>query len=586
MTRQNRFTTVHPGFRHLLAFSFLLAGGGCAIFQPRATNPTTQTDRLMKAYDDLAGGRFVVLADFEDPRHMELFQLISVSEQAKCVLDSRAGRKESGPAVLRCTAGSAEDTVVITDRSASSWHLTRDWRPYDLLLMSLSAPMDGLTAELSVAGGSDDSREVVHSSLPLHRGRNLVRLDLEELGERLPLDDIRELRLAFSGFEKPVTLLLDDLILVSNRRDIFGDSKNDEGALYVGQAGRRWQVGAGGRFELTFAYGQIVGWYDLGNDPFRLRNLVAGATLGPSPILVQDVVPPVGSPGMPGTAVSVYPRVLEANEVRVVLRTDWYTTDADESHSDDLLRRWTYTIYADGRMYVSVETPRSIAGESATSTGLAVFLTAAKGDAVQTHTSPRNQTDVAFATAHSETAGYSLLYALSGGHRLNTIRTRSRGGGQRITFAATRLDRAEARNSWRCLVWLAAIENYSSGELEQAAREYFEPQVLELQTGKIWRGADDTTTLHGFNQDQGCYELVAEEGQVRLTFDGSSNLAGRPTFRVRDSHDKDAWVYINHDLHTPLARTTEGDVLFRIPTTVTESVLVEILLRPAKGASQ
>ena len=74
-----------------MAAYLAISVGGCQSAHQGHGRPATQTDRLMQAYDDLRGGRFVVIADFENPLHMELFQLVSVSEQARCVLDKRGG---------------------------------------------------------------------------------------------------------------------------------------------------------------------------------------------------------------------------------------------------------------------------------------------------------------------------------------------------------------------------------------------------------------------------------------------------------------------------------------------------------------
>ena len=120
---------------------------------------------------------------------------------------------------------------------------------------------------MELAGGVGDEIVAVHSSIPLQPGWNLVRLDLAEVGESIPLDNVRRMRLSVSGLENPVDLHLDDILLTAYRQDVFGDSGDREGNLYVQRVGRHWRIGAGGQFELAFANGQIVAWYNLAADP-------------------------------------------------------------------------------------------------------------------------------------------------------------------------------------------------------------------------------------------------------------------------------------------------------------------------------
>ncbi|MEK7731570.1 MAG: hypothetical protein AAB363_06905, partial [Planctomycetota bacterium] len=273
-------------FCGVVALSCVTLLGACGGAKNLPPSGPTRADILMQVYPELQTGRFVVIADFEDPKHMDLFQLISVSEQAKCVWDRKGGRVETGAGGLRLTAGSSDDTIVIANRPDAQWYLKRDWRPYDLLLMSVNAPQRGLALDVVMASGPPEQRVSAQSSIALQRGWNGIRIDLAEVAEQIPLDDVREIRLAVAGVSKPAQVRLDDILLTGNRVDLVGDSRSSNGALYVQQVGRRWNIGAGGRFELTFANGQITNGYNLAADPNRLRNLVQGTTLGPSPVVV------------------------------------------------------------------------------------------------------------------------------------------------------------------------------------------------------------------------------------------------------------------------------------------------------------
>ena len=102
----------------------------------------------MAVYPDLENGRFLIISDFEDQKYMELFQLINVSGNAARTLNPQQGRKETGPGCLEFIAGSPDDTIVISNTAAIYWHLKRDWRNYDLLLMNIHSPQRNLAVEV------------------------------------------------------------------------------------------------------------------------------------------------------------------------------------------------------------------------------------------------------------------------------------------------------------------------------------------------------------------------------------------------------------------------------------------------------
>ena len=119
----------------------------------------TQTDRLMATYSDLQAARnFVVIADFENPAHMDLFQLIASSSEARCVLDPRGGRSDTGRHALRFVAGSSDDAVVVSNQVSQAWYLKRDWRAYDLLMMAVRAEQPGLDMLVAASGGRGEHR--------------------------------------------------------------------------------------------------------------------------------------------------------------------------------------------------------------------------------------------------------------------------------------------------------------------------------------------------------------------------------------------------------------------------------------------
>ncbi|MEK7731498.1 MAG: hypothetical protein AAB363_06530, partial [Planctomycetota bacterium] len=320
---------------------------------------------------------------------MDLVRLIGVSEQAKGVLDRKGGRVETGTACMQLTAGSPNDTVVLANTSEARWYLKRDWRAYDLLLMSIHAPTRGLALDLSIGSWPAEQRLSAQSSIALQRGWNGMRIDLAEVDEKISLDDVREIRLAVSGVSKPVELRFDDILLTGNRVDLLGDSRNTTGALYVQQAGRRWNVGAGGRFELTFANGQITSWYNLAADPNRVRNLVRGTTLGPSPVVVGASGAELGDFSVLGKSVVARQRIVELNAVRAVVASEWrFVDDPDASLNDRPFQRWVYTVYPSGQVFVAVEATGMTKSWTPPGLGLAVTVASSAADEWRIQTAP------------------------------------------------------------------------------------------------------------------------------------------------------------------------------------------------------
>ena len=546
----------------------------CGCRQPtvQINNAPTHIDRLIGFYPVLAGGRFATIADFENPAHMELFQLISVSDKARCVLHPGRGRRETGGGCLLFTSGSTHDTVVLNNTHADQWYLKRDWREYDLLLMSVYSPAGHLYLDITVAGGPPQHESAAAASIPLSRGWNELRLDLAEIGERIPLDDVQEIRLAVSPVSGTVQLRFDDILLTSHRHTLFGDSADRTGGLYVEQVGRRWRVGAGGfgaDFELTFANGQIIEWFNPAVDPHRLHNLVRGATLTPQPVLPNDAVP--------STAVAVRSRIVEMNPVRVVIESTWQLTDdstADASfgRSDQPpFRRWVHTIYPTGQVYVSVE--------AAASSGLAVTLANDAEHPFNINVTEADHADStatpAYATAGSEPLNAMLLYTVAGvgrSIRMTESETDSddvsaSASPRRVTFTAGGSTPTEDAVQWSCHLLLGAAGNITRKDVQRRVVEYVFPAPLEMKVGSVV----------SFNHNAGCYVISPDQGRVRFMLDGQQAPRFSPAFRILTGSEHGRfWVYVNHALFDRVARDAEGHLMFQLPGVIDHPTLVEV----------
>ncbi|MCH7871581.1 MAG: hypothetical protein IID33_07755, partial [Planctomycetes bacterium] len=84
--------------------SIVTATGGCKAPAPTPSIGHTQIDRLIRAYPDLQSGRFVTIADFENPRHLEIVQLKRASAGASYAIDPIHGRSGTGGACVAFTS--------------------------------------------------------------------------------------------------------------------------------------------------------------------------------------------------------------------------------------------------------------------------------------------------------------------------------------------------------------------------------------------------------------------------------------------------------------------------------------------------
>ena len=543
--------------------------GGCQTGGPRSSGGSASIDRLVQVYPDLESGRFLIIADFEDARQMELFQLIGVSPHARCELAPKQGRRETGPTGLSFVSGSPNDTVVVSNSYANQWYLKRDWREYDLLLVSAFAPQPGLSLVLAVAGGSPADRLAAETDVPLASGWNVLRMDLAEMGEQIPIDDVQELRLSVAGASKVVELRLDDIILAGNRKDLLGNATARDAGLYVQRAGRRWKVGAGkagGNFEITFANGQIVEWYNMATDPYRLHNLVRGETLGPNPVAIgsQDA----------GRAVAPRSRLIEASPVRVVIGTEWYLAGGRDGQVQEPYRRWTYTVYPTGQVYVLVQARRNEGDQL----GLRAVLASAPGMPWHTEvTSPSVDSAAghvpAFATARGGPAGAFLLYAIHGDRpaRMNLS------GIGRVELTASVDRSAQATERWAAHLFLASSDAVTEEEAEARARGYGAPVPCRLEVGAFVPATGDHSRVPGFEPGTGCHVLAPDQGLVRFVVDPSQHTAFSPVYKIISNPDREAWVYVDHLIHQPVARDADGNLLFQLPITLAKPTLVEVL---------
>ena len=412
----------------------------------------------------------------------------------------------------------------------------------------------------------------------------LLRLDLAGMGERIPLGNVQEIRLAVSGALEPVTLFLDDIILAGNRKTLLGDPTDSKGGLYARRVGRRWKIGAQrpGAFDLTFANGQIVEWFNLAADPGRRRNLVWGTTLGPT------FVSRTGRAITP--AVSVQSRIVELSPVRVVIASQWSfagrAARANGVEAKPPSLEWIYTIYPSGQLYVTVTVLDSSA--LPTATGLAVSVSASSEGDLQVNMAKRPKgnrpsTLPMYASARMASSDALLLYTVSDVAGTLRIEQLTQGVGDssatsdQTSFIAYPPLEALGPTRWYSHLFLGSSSQVGDAEVLARAFGYARPVLPHLELGTFVSVDDRDGGTAGFDPGHGCFVIAPERGRVRLILDGTQQPYFSPAFRITNSARRDARVYVDHLIFNHAALDVDGNVVFQLPFTVDRRVMVEVL---------
>jgi hypothetical protein len=575
---------------------------GCDQFGRTRPAAVPLAERLKAQYPDLSEGRFATIADFEQPEQMEIVHT-SGSHESTASLGLTGGVAATGGRCLRARLASPQDAIVFSNSGSEQWVLKRDWREYDLLLANIYCPHASTEMELTLTAGSAAAREAAGGSggtavvsavspMLLGTGWNLLRLDLTEAAERLALDDVQELRFTLPKISAPVELRIDDVILVSNRRDIFGTSSNTTGELYIQQRGRRWNLGAGGRFELAFSQGQIVAWYDVAGDPNHLRNLVGGGALGPMPIVLPET-PGGDLRGVQqfidlGQTVVARQRVLEMSPVRIVLESDWRFVPAGSAPTPETpYHRWTHCIYPSGHMYVGLECSTQAGHWSAGDMGVALTTLDVPESAVYLHPTAllddpddlRQTSFAAISPGGEERPG--LLFVPSDGRaapQLDSIRNAAE---RQLYVIASGGKVQNPVQNWEFLLSIWPPGNTSAPQRVHRALAYAGTPPIEIAIGSAVTDRPGDSDHDGFDERQGCFVVVPEGNRARMYVDARRRAIDAPAFCITGVNDRQAAVYFDQailDAHR-MTNDPEGNLVFQIPANLTKRHLIEVYLR-------
>lgn len=558
------------------SFFFGMFVAGCVTGKKNNVTAPTQTDRILQAYPEIQSGRVLILADFEDEKQMELFQLEGATDSA-LVRDLKKGKPETGTAALAVTYTSPSESLLMTSPRGGEAFLKRDWRPYDLLMISVHSPVAGLGLEIKIVGGVSGHAVEAVTQMTLDAGWNQLRFDLAEVGGQVPLDDIQEIRLAPAEPPgAPVTFYYDDFLLAGNRRDLLGDSANTLGGLYVQNAGRHWNIGAGGRFEISFRNGQIVRWFNLAADPYRLENLVRGTSLGPLPVVFgegKSLKPAMGF----DHAIRARQRILEMNEVRVVAEVVWENQSGSQGTKPSGAASWLYTVYPTGQVFVSVTLPEDPPDSSAITMAVNLAASPAAPIIQVGRLDESAAKDTAFAVARFAESDSALLFIPYPDKNPAQIKEVVDATTRTASLLWSRGPNTSASDRWRGQLFLTPSSTLDEFQAAARALDYIQPGSVRTEIGQPMRQA--LLRGDGFDPGTGCFHVTTDGNRARLVIEGKKRAVFSPTFQVEGGGKEEAWVYVNSLLHKPVVRGPQGDVLFQIPGCIAKQIVVEPLFR-------
>ncbi len=588
--------------------------------------PPTSLLRMQRTYADLASGRFICLAHFENPDHAELLRVVDargeVGERPQPAISLLRCRDETGSGGLYARLDDAGDELRFDGVRSQELKLIRDWRGYAVLLFSIHGPPEGVRLVFSVNSGTD---------VPLHWSRtvsatpgwNLYRIDLAELGVHVDLSDIRCLTWKLDGPAAPVELYLDDIILADNTAFLPGmDPPIREGALYVFEQGCRAHVGVGGRFELAFADGLIVAWHsridppapsippqptsvELVDSAVQARvpperpNLTVRSGLGPRPVPLADDWYAAGATPVAydaaalfaqwGARVASRQRLLEASQTRVVMEGEWRYLSADVPGADQTsaldacpAHRWRYVIYPTGEVFVTVTSSAATAEWQAPRVGYALALAGRRGFRLVGGATD-GADDLTWALVARDGADADLLWIPHAPrlahHRKELVSTDE----HRLVVLMGGVAADPLIETTHLLrFWPTDID--AAPEAASFAGDFQNPASLHPTAGHAVTDTPGDRDHDGYNEADGCYEVVADGGVLRFEFDPGEHVRHQPRFRVHGTGGARCWVYLDGRRINAVGRDREGRCLFVLPRVAGRPARVEVHAQPTGSA--
>jgi hypothetical protein len=549
-------------------------------------------DRLRAAYPDLQGGKFIIIADFEQPEQQYLFRTEPGPPPPR--VSTRRSRPETGAGALHFVLPSTKDRLIADNTQALGWHLPSDWRGYWVLLMSVYAEEPCNRFAFGVKSGRTQPRRFELAGLTLKTGWNLLRIDLAEVGASVDMSDIQQLTWWCADMAEPAKFYLDDIILADNAQNLLASPEAPAGSMFVQRRGRHLRVGVTGRFELVFSRGRLSQWYALGGYPQGRRQLAGSDGIGPHLLALSQ--PNEGAPidlarstdwSALGPVVQAESRLVAVNEERVVLEGRWiYGGAAPSSDSYDTQsgttrqQRCVYTVTRQGRIYMQMDSALQHGEWRPDDVGFAISLDPAAG--FETLLPPAEQspdrTSPSFALhARTEARSADLLLVMhrpdhAPKHR-QLLNGQNRVAGS-VAFGG-RPAGAQARWAMMLVLWPPDID--SLAEALPIAADYCTGPAPEVAVGRLVRDVLGDFDNDGFNESAGYYTVALDGNVARFVIDGRDQLRFYPTFKVRGTAGKRCWAYADGKLVTHTWLGPDGVLFMQIDRVLDKAVTVEVV---------
>ncbi len=331
------------GRMRMLAMAMLAGLVGCdfaPIDEPETLTPEQYiaTEPLareqLRTYPETVTRRFVSLADFETrttgrPGRSQMDQFAVAgkgAEPPRYVL----GNSRTGTAAMEATIPPGGE-IVFTPRQM------HDLSEETLLTVAVRSPSlrDDFRVRLRSDAGTWTSPR--HLLAP---GWNTVAIDIRRLSDQPDFDTagVREIGFSVPDAREPVTLVLDDVLLIDNRRTLAGTPRE----VKIVKAGLDYEISLPGRDRPIRLSQHDDGLWRLGGAGPELTLRGAGDSRSGGP---ADSLAAMGS-----RRIGVV-ELAEANPLRVRLINTWYFPDRAGQWASLAVRRirWEHTFDAQGR---------------------------------------------------------------------------------------------------------------------------------------------------------------------------------------------------------------------------------------------
>ncbi len=582
--------------------------GGCPTGSPynRVLEPVA--DRLLKAYPDLSTGRFLIVADFETIEQGAIFRILPPTAAGYVGINPERAKPETGAGSLKVHLTGREQELVAEDIGQGSWTLPKDWSRFHLFLFSVYSPRPVAGAVFAARSGVEKTRDYVQRGIVLREGWNVVRIDVGDLAERIDTSDVRQLRFGWPHLDGPIDLYFDDMVLVDNAKDVLGTPSGQPGDLYVRSEGRRFRVGVNERFELVFARGRIVQWFDLATDRNRIHNLTGGGPLGPTPVwLANDGdkatrVDEAAGWDRFGPAAESFQRLVEVSPVRTIVWGEWrFGTGAASAPAEGgPFHRWVYTVYATGKVCVEfaghVQAPAEAEPAAGTRPAGSVGYLVACADGMgferllrtpgQSDAAGPNAGDLSYVLYHrNEPDRADLLFCFFRAATAPKARPTRHDEEPRLG-TLFHGGPAQLVTVWAAMftVWPHDIDGPE--QADPMAIDYANPMPIAVDAGRLVKTDPGDFDNDGFNEARGHYTLEPDGNAAKVRIDGTRPMRFGPAFKIVDVVDCDVWAYVDGFEVRPVARDADGNAVFQIPRVLDKETLIEVTVQRRPATTQ